>query len=147
MCDTATVHCNRDAAHQKLKLSNVDLNVLHHIAVYLIRSISKLYKCCKQCILVTGNLKPSLSLHHKLTSLRCYEKEILFFANQRTLINISNMQSYNGINLRKYFIKKFRDIPFFSPNCHNLRIRIIRRFAIFRLKVYFKARRSTSKHK
>ena len=27
MCHAAAVHCNREATHQKIKLSNVDLNV------------------------------------------------------------------------------------------------------------------------
>ena len=60
-------------------------------------------------------------------------------------LNITNMESYNGMNLRKHFIQQFQAIPFFLPNCHELRIKIIRRFVVCRLKVYFKAHKSTSK--
>lgn len=54
---------------------------------------------------------------------------------------VQNMTSYNGINLRKLLIEKFESILYVLPPCHNLKTKIIRRFVIFRLKIY------STKHK
>lgn len=135
--------------HHSIVLNNIQINILHHVAGYLITSIRKNEKCCRQCISCTGNLKPNLSSYNKLTFLRCYGDNTLFFVNQRTLnffiemerifrAFMSHMKSYSNVNLRNLFISKFEAISFFLPECHQLKKKIIRRFTVFRLKIYSK---------
>ena len=124
MCTPSNIHYNPDAAYQRIVINNIELNVLHHIAGYLIRSIANTQKICKNCLLYTGNLRPTITTYNRLTSLRCYGKDTLFFVNPRTFnffiekeknfrLHISNIKSYNDINLTAFFIKKFEAIPFF----------------------------------
>ena len=51
---------------------------------------------------------------------------------------ISYIESYNKINLRKYFIQRFDTISYFLLDCHKLTTKIIRRFVTFRLKIHLK---------
>jgi len=51
---------------------------------------------------------------------------------------MSHIKSYSNINLRNLFISKFEAISFFLPECHQLKKKIIRRFIVFRLKIYSK---------
>lgn len=141
----------------KITVNNTQLNILHLVAGYLIRSITRTEKCCKQCVLCTGNLKFQPAFYNRLTSIRCFGKDTLFFVNERTLKfflqmekvfvgTMKNLTSFHKFNLRDYFIKKFMEIPYILPNCHQLKQKIAKRFAIFRLKVRTKRKNKNIKN-
>ena len=48
------------------------------------------------------------------------------------------MESYNKIDLRKYFIQRFDSISYFLPDCYKLKRKSNRRFVTFRLKIHSK---------
>ena len=131
--------------YDDIVLSKIQVNILHYVAGYLIRSISRIQKVCKQCILCTGDFKQNLYFYNKLSYLRCYGDNTLFFVNFRTLKffiqmekifigTMKNIKSLNNINLH-YFMNKFLEIPYFLPECHNLKRKIACRYAVFRLKI------------
>ena len=130
----------------KTALSKVDLNILHHIAGYLIMSIAKKQKLCKRCIPQTGCFKASVPYYSKLTSLRCYKQDTLFFVNQNTFhffiemelifrTYFSTVYAKRGLNLKMFFVNKFSKLVYSIPDCHKLKKAIMSRFASFRLKI------------
>lgn len=132
-------------------LNKFQLNVLNQVAGYLMISISRTEKCCKKYFLCCGNLKATSTFYNRLTQLRCWGKKTLFFVNYRTFKffmqmeiifqeKIKNLQSFSRFNLRDYFIEKFLQIPYILPNCHELKKKIAKRFAVFRLKIHSKRR-------
>lgn len=125
------------------QLTNVELNILHHISGYIISSIKKNIKTCNQCISSVGSYKCNLSNYNVLTSLRCYATDTLFFVNDRTFnffiemekIFRSYIKDCTSKNKREFFVSKCQNISFFVPSCHNLKDNIIKRFITFRLKI------------
>lgn len=130
----------------RIKLSKIDLNILHNIAGYLIMSIAKNQKVCKKCIPCTGSFKASIAAYSKLTSLRCYKEDTLFFVNRLTFNFFVEMEyifrtyfntvhSKTGLDLKLFFVDKFSKINYNLPDCHKLKKSIMSRYASFRLKI------------
>ena len=61
-----------------ITLSNVEINILHNIAGYLIKSIIKNEKCCKQCVSSTGSLKRTFTTYSKFSYYKSYGNDMLF---------------------------------------------------------------------
>lgn len=127
-------------------LSKTELNILNNVAGYIISSILKTKKCCDKCIQCVGSRKQRLSYYSKLTVIKSYRENTLFFVNQSTFTYFVAMEKifrgYNNdslfnasINLRNFFINKFMDIPHDLPQCCHLKQKIVSRYAGFRLKI------------
>ena len=71
--------------HHEILLERYEINILHQVAGYLIRSISRNEKFCKQCVLCTGSLRFSLLLYNRLTILRCYGNNTFFLSIKELL--------------------------------------------------------------
>lgn len=139
-----TVEDENKSTHRNIcPLTNVELNILHNISGYIISSIKKSIKTCKQCISSLGSFKCKLRTYNVLTSLRCYKTDTLFFVNDRTFnffiemekIFRSYIKDCRNTNKRQFFVAKCNNISFFVPPCHNLKDTIIKRFITFRLKI------------
>lgn len=128
-------------------LSYLESNSLYNIAGYLITSIVKQkQKVCKNCFTKLGGFRSNLNKYSRLTSLKCYKTKSLFFINEKTFDFFLKMECifrtyfpvvYNikNFDLNQFFIKKFEKIFFHVPDCHCMKLRIIRRFTAFRLKI------------
>lgn len=134
-----------DAMHSQITLKEVDRNILNHVAGYIISSIIKNQKTCKECVQCVGSKKADLTTYNRLTSVRCYKTETLFFVNKQTFMFFMEMEqifrSYvdsnteNSTNLHTFFTQKFNNISYLVPDCHKLKSKIISRYALFRLKI------------
>lgn len=128
------------------KLTTVDLNSLYNIAGYILRSITKMCKTCINCI---KSVQSKTSLQYSFTKFvqfKCYNKNSLFFVNIKTFkvfILLEKMFRHyskyfdtKNINWKNYLIFKFSRVPSdHIKNCHELFLKIIKRFVIFRLRI------------
>lgn len=128
------------------KLTTVDLNSLYNIAGYILRSITKMCKTYINCI---KSVQSKTSLQYSFTKFvqfKCYNKNSLFFVNIKTFkvfILLEKMFRHyskyfdtKNINWKNYLIFKFSQVPAdHIRNCHELFLKIIKRFVIFRLRI------------
>lgn len=59
---------------------------------------------------------------------------------------IKNLKSYKNLNLKNYFLSTFLEIPYVLPDCHQLKQKICKRWAAFRLKVHLKRKKKNLKN-
>lgn len=131
-------------------LSTLDLNSLYNIAGYIIKSIKKICATCKNCIQTVQSETRQPYTFTKFVHLRCYAQNALFFTNIKTFeifITLEKMFRYyskyfkhmQNIDLKTFLIYQFSTIKAnHILNCHQLYNKIIRRFAVFRLRIYKK---------
>jgi len=130
-------------------LNIVENNILHNIAGYIIFSIKKRKTCCDNCIVSLGSVQKRISHYSKLTTMKCYTENTLFFVNDETFNFFYSMEQtfrmYNtsflnyDCNLRNFFIAKFIQIPFDIPLCCNknkiVKNKIVSRYTTFRSRI------------
>ena len=126
----------------------MESNILHNVAGYIIASIFKksMKAVCENCIPLIGRFKPCMKGVSKLTALKCYKEETLFFVTRDTFKFFLRMEcifrtyfpqvcNIKSINLHDFFVEKFSDIAFELPDCCNMKLKMVKRFASFRLKI------------
>jgi len=73
-----------NTTNEEVTLSRVELNILHHVAGYIVSSIINTQKYCHKCIKYVGCCKISQLSYNKLTILRAYKNHTLFYVNDKT---------------------------------------------------------------
>lgn len=136
-------------------LNNIEMNILYNVAGYIINSIQKNVTLCKECIRSICNTKGETLEYDKFVRIRCFKKNTLFFVNRATFNIFLKMeyifrhQKQTNANydirtqLEKLFISNIKCD--FIPNCHNLKMKIFRRYALFRSKISCKKTKDLKK--
>lgn len=127
------------------KLTMIDVNSLYNIAGYIVRSIMKMCKTCNNCINSVKSNNPLQCSFTKFVNFKCYIKNALFFVNSKTFsifILLEKMFRHyakyfniENIHWKSFLIAKFSQVRAnHILNCHGLFTKIIKRFAVFRLR-------------
>lgn len=143
----------------ELHYNNSELNSLYSIIGYIVSSIKKTSKTCTVCINSLGsrNYNESMKDMARLTKLKAYKSNTLFFCNSHTFsfvcemerifkANFHNLKNSHA-NVKSSLINAIQNqlmnIDF--PNCHNIKTKLISRFVMFRLKIASKNNLSKKK--
>lgn len=136
---------NLAAEPHVLLLNNGELNSLYNICGYIIHSIKKKSKLCKNCLNFVGSNSSIDYEFTKLSKLKRFKKGCLFFCNKNTFDFFLKMEGSfqkcfphikdQNCDIKKFLIQQMNKIQFYIPECHNLRKFIINRFVIFKLKI------------
>lgn len=132
-----------DTSNNTVAFDDIELYALYNIAGYIISNIEKNQKTCLECIAATGSKTQQRRTFDTFTHIKCFAEETLFYVNSVTFQFFKNMESIIKRNLEtlstqnnitQFLCKRFRDLPYSLPNCHDLKNKIIKRYCIFRLK-------------
>lgn len=113
-------------------ITKTELNVLYHVARYLMTNIRNNQKTCGTCIKA---VKSDKMVCHSFASLTAIEAKTsnkpLFFVDDETFKFVIQMETvfryyYDevgklNINSKNFFVDKFGKIDFSLPACHNLK--------------------------
>lgn len=132
--------------NKEINLSKTEKNCLYNIAGYIMNSIKRNQRTCKNCIRQTGSKQSFSFYYNRLTLLKRREGCNLFFVNPRIFKFFLNMEIIfrkyydyvrvqKHINLKQFFVQQFNEIDYSLPTCHNLKTKMILRFHAFRLKI------------
>jgi len=131
-------------------MSHLELNSLYNIAGYIIKSITKICTTCNKCIQSVRSPVPLRFTFTRFVQLKCYTTHSLCFVNIKTFkifLKFEQMFRYycnffnntQNINWTSFLSVQFAKVDAdHILNCHNLYLKIIRRFVVFRLKIYNK---------
>lgn len=128
----------------KINLSNSENNSLYNIVGYIITSIKRTSKTCKKCLNALGstNYSSALSSVARLSKMKCYKPDALFFVMLLLLIFILFTTHYDhlkqqNVNLKQVFVTIMKDNlgNFDVPSCHKIKDKLIFRLVTFRLKI------------
>lgn len=136
------------------------MNILYSVAGYLVKSILHLSKKrCVKCAVSVGSKKPELFSYATFVRFRCIKANTLFFVNHCTFQiflqmeyffrkSIKSIRSKPNINVLRFFTDQFESfiVGDHIATCHNLRSKIIKRFAVFRLKIACKKYKPKKRH-
>jgi len=135
------------AAQEVEELNYMESNILYSVAGYIVTSIKKNTTLCKYCIQSLGSTHRNLSQHAKLTRLRNYKNNTLFFVNNKTFEIFKKLEYVfrqyqksmcnNNRGFKNFLVDKFYNILYKSHilSCHNLHIKIANRYAIYRMRI------------
>lgn len=125
-----------------------ELNSLYNICGYILQSIIKTSSTCTDCVSAAGSKTPIYNSFAKFTSLKRFREHSLFFCSEVLFYFFLEMETIfrkyisivckQNINLKEFFFKKMSSLSVDMPDCHKLRSKIIKRFVMFRLKIYSK---------
>lgn len=101
---------------------------------------------CKNCIPHLGKFKASLKNYSKFTHFKCYKENCLFFVSSKAFDFFMKMvcifRTYFSVvsvnielDLHLFFVDKFSEVALDVPNCHEMKMKIIKRFSTFRLRI------------
>lgn len=117
-------------AEPRLNLSHSELNSLYNISGYLVSSIKKVSKTCKECLSVVGSQRPIYATFTKFTQLKRFRENTLFFCNETAFCFFLEMESVfckyisivlnQNIDLKQFYLEKMKQIELNIPNCHKL---------------------------
>jgi len=128
-----------------IRMTTLDLNALYNIAGYILRSIMKTCTICNNCLKSVATksvLKYSFS---KFVQFKSYTTNSLYYINIKTFqifLKLEQIFQYyskdfnnmKNTNLKLFLIKKCKNIKAeHILSCHNLLLKIIKRFIVFRL--------------
>ncbi|XP_014217733.1 uncharacterized protein LOC106646201 [Copidosoma floridanum] len=141
------MHYNPKAKYHDVSLDNFEVHSLHSIADRVVESILRIDGACNFCLACTGRFKWRLSSRGKLP--QRFAGELSFSVNQRAFNffvemekmfrgTLKGVKSVSPLNLRRTLVTKFLAIPYILPDCHRLKSEIVRRFVMFRMKMYMK---------
>jgi hypothetical protein len=146
--DYKTISVPRNVPSKGLNLNYSELNALYNICGYIICSIQRTSKVCETCIGSIGSKKPLYTKYSKLVLIKQYKNETLFFASEELFYFFLEMESVfikylefiqdKNVNIKEFYFKEMEQLQINTPNCHNLKNKIIRRYIVFRLRTYFK---------
>ena len=128
--------------------NNIEMNVLYSVAGYIIHSLHKTSTLCQNCVRSVRRKKNDTFQYSKLVRIRCYKKDTLFYINEATFNIFLQMEHIyrqyekqitftSHVNIKTQLEKLFTTYIKcnFIPICHNLRLKIFKRFAVFRCKI------------
>jgi hypothetical protein len=130
-----------------MNLNIGELNSFYNVCGYLVNSINNNFKTCSKCILFVGSKTANNLRFSKLTQIKRYKQNSLFFCNEITFLNFIDLEpvfrkyydvvSIMNIDIKNFYLCKMLDLDVFSHvlSCHNLKKNIISRFISFRLKI------------
>lgn len=109
-------------------------------------SIKNNSQTCDACLNAVGGLHHYGLPYERLTKIKCYRKDTLFYCNEETFNFILKLEeifqnyfeivSEQNINLKSFFKDKMKEVlTFHIPDCHNLKEVIVNRYLVFRLKI------------
>lgn len=136
-----------------IEYNNKEMNCLYNIAGYCLKSVQKTCVTCSNCIQSVATKEPSNFLFSRLVRIRCYKQNTLYYVNEPTfkvflkLENIFRHYSFYfqvmyNVNLHKFLVNEFNSVPAdHILNCHNLRQKLYKKFATFRLKIQNKRKK------
>lgn len=137
------------------QLNYSELNSLYNICGYLLQSIIKNSTTCPVCVNAAGSKTPIIRSFTKFTMLKRFREKSLFFCNESLFNSFLEMESVfkkyisfvinQNINLKEFFVQKMSDLEMCVPDCHKLKNKIIKRFVVFRLKIYSRKCKTLSK--
>lgn len=132
--------------YQSPELNYSELNSLFNICGYIISSIKKTTNICKDCLDSVGSYSRNTSKYAKLSHIKCFKKDSLFFCNDLSFEYFCELEKIfsvywthikdQSVALKSFYIRKMQCIA--APHivsCHNLVKHIISRFVGFRLKI------------
>ncbi|KYN01653.1 hypothetical protein ALC62_07550 [Cyphomyrmex costatus] len=136
-----------------IEYNNKEINSLYHIAEYCLASVKKTCTSCSNCIEFVGSKKnikaKKTSLNFKyslLTRLKCYNVKTLYFVNEATFqvfLQLENIfrhyrpyfDKMRNVNSHTFLVNEFNSIPTdHILDCHNLHLKLFKKFATVRLK-------------
>lgn len=136
-------------------LSHSELNSMYNVCGYILQSIKKTSKTCETCINAAGSKSPLVKKFAKFSLIKRFREHSLFFCNEYLFYFFLEMESIirkylsivssQNVNLKEFFFGKIINLQINLPECHNLKEKIIKRFIVFRLKIYSKKYKSSSK--
>lgn len=129
-----------------------ELQSLYHFAGYIMHSIIENQSVCEECIGFTGSRTEKSLAYNKLTALKGFKKDVLFFVNivtfdffctmeKRIRAHYDALRLQQNVNLRTFLYNKCIEIPFNVPACHGLKSKIVSRFVVAHLKLSSTTRR------
>lgn len=135
-----------DIVSKDITLNNSESNSLYNLSGYIITSIRRCSKTCNSCIESVGSKNFNSEEYSRLVSLKCFQRNCLFYCNYNTFICFIEMEKIfrefkftleqKNVNLKDFFLEKFNQINTdHILQCHNLHKKIKVRFLIFRLKI------------
>lgn len=132
--------------------------MIYHIAGYILHSVSKNYSVCETCLSPCISEFPFLKDFTKYTVLKDYTGSALLYVTEPTYMffvalerilreNVANLLEENNYILSKLIsLMKSVSINIFEENCHDIRNKIIDRFATFRLRIHQSYKSRTNKY-
>lgn len=140
-----------------IHIDNIELNILYNIAGYIISSIVKYNRVCSECLDSVGSKRYDPNQKYStLVQLRCFRRNTLFFVNNETFQYFYDMEiiirqylSYcnnSECNFFVVYMDKMKDINCSTiKRCHNLPLKIIKRFILYRMRISCKKRKLQTK--
>lgn len=123
------------------------MNILYNIAGYIITSTAKCTKICSDCLDSAGSKQyyPNKK-YTKFVILRCFRTNTLFFVNDETFNYFLEMEtiirtylSYlknTNYNFFNFYFDKMKNINCDAiKDCHNLQLKIMKRFILYRMRI------------
>lgn len=129
-----------------INYNNKEMNSLYNIVGYCLKSVEKTCITYCNCIQSVGSKKLLNFPFSKLVRIKCYNNNTLYFINKPTFevfLKLENIYRHyrpyfhimREVNLHEFLVDKFNSIPAdHILNCHNLRKKLFKKFAMVRLK-------------
>lgn len=139
-----------------LNMNYGELNSFYNVCGYIINSITINSKICEKCVNSVGSKQSLYFKFTKLTLLKQFNKNCLFFCNESTFVHFLDLEGVfrkyinivinQNIDLKEFFVDKMLALGVFLhvPNCHSLKNHLVKRFVIFRLKISSKRKQRAS---
>ena len=117
--------------NKRILINKTELNVLYHVAGYIISNIKKNQNVCNNCINKTISRTMVCHSYNLLTRIRANKYGRYCFVNNETFRFFIQMEIFfkmfykklriQKINLKNFFVTKYQEIQFSLPECHNLK--------------------------
>lgn len=144
------------------ELCNIERNALYHIAGYIIGRTLKFDKVCEKCLNQVASHERQNKDYCQYVNLKQFkqDKDSLLYASEKCFCFFLKMevifrsithtlQTVTNLNCVQFLLHKFYDndnikrVKFLD--CHNIKLKLMKRFIRFRLKVYcLKMRKNVS---
>lgn len=126
-------------------LNDSEQNVLYHIAGSIVRKISQKGGVCSSCVEKCISPQPILTNFSKFTILKDYTGQALVYINEKTFTFFIQLESIfrthvnssdtNECNQLEKILSLFSYVEAdHFLDCHNIKEKFVRKFALFRLK-------------
>lgn len=148
--DFSNINTVPDYKNCTIKLRILDMNSLYNIAGYIINSIIKTCKICKSCIRSAASKTVLQYAYSKFVQYKSYTTNSLYYVNMKTFHIFVKLEKIfrhyskyfsqmKNVDLKSFLIQKCQGInaEHILP-CHDLYSKIMKRFIVFRLKIFNK---------
>lgn len=128
-----------------LTLNESERNVMYHISGLIIHKVAKKGSVCSTCLSKCISEHPFLANFSKFTILKDFTGHALVYANEETFIFFVKLESIIRVHVKTTDtcdVNQFEKIVALMSavqthhfiDCHNIKDKLIRKFALFRLK-------------